>query len=164
MGNTHEGIAGAGDSMKPLVIGNIKNFKLPNGASRNWKKNVELGEVESVYACLREWSFPELVQIAAVAGYIPWDVQMYASCNFLAVNGSVKWHTDTGSGINVACLVISKNYLGALPELITRWGALELRSGDVFVFNTDKGHAWISEDFCALASITAKKTRKTLKP
>jgi hypothetical protein len=146
--------------MIPLVIGSIKDFKLPKGARRNWENDVEPGEVESVSACLREWSFPKLIEIAAAAGYEPWDAQMYASCNFLTINGSVKWHTDIGSGINVSCLVVSEDYLGALPELITRWGALELRAGDVFVFNSNKGHAWVSQDFCALASITVRKTRK----
>jgi DNA modification methylase len=71
--------------MIPLVIGSIKDFKLPKGARRNWENDVEPGEVESVSACLREWSFPKLIEIAAAAGYEPWDAQMYASCNFLTM-------------------------------------------------------------------------------
>ena len=146
--------------MKPAVIGKIPKFKLPKNCRANWENIVEPGEVDSISASIDEWSFPALVKLAAAAGYVPHDAQMYASVNFLPVNGSIKWHTDIGSGINVACLAVSEDYLGGLPELITRHGAQELRHGDVFVFDADKGHAWIANDFCVLASITARKKRQ----
>ena len=144
--------------MKPLVIGRIEKFKLPRKCRDDWEG--EPGEVDSISASLDEWSFPALVKLAATAGFTPRICQLYASVNFLPVNSSIKWHTDLGSGINVACLAFSNDYLGALPELITRYGALELRRGDVFSFDADKGHAWVSNEFCVLASITASKQRR----
>jgi hypothetical protein len=147
--------------MKPAIIGKIPKFKLHKSFKADWVNKVGPGEVDSITACIDEWSFPKLVKLAAAAGYVPHDAQIYASVNFLPVNGSIKWHTDTGSGINVACLAVLEDYsLGALPELITRHGAQELRQGDVFVFNADKGHAWISNDFSVLASITVRKQRQ----
>ena len=148
--------------MKPLVIGRIEKFKLPKKCRDGWEG--EPGEVDSISASLNEWSFPALVRLAAAAGFVPRDCQIYAPVNFLSVNSSVKWHTDPGSGINVACLALSDDYLGSLPELITRHGALELRCGDVFVFDADKGHAWVSNEFCVLANIATRKQRRVGRP
>ena len=139
--------------MKPRLIGRIDNFQHPK---RNWEEMVEVGEVELCTSSLEEWDFPDLVALANAAGYIPCQIGMYASVNFLPVNGSVKWHTDAGIGLNVACLVSNDSSIHPLPELITNHGALEVSPGDVFVFNSDQGHAWLSHDVCVLASITVK--------
>jgi hypothetical protein len=145
--------------MKPEVIGTIEDFQCPQ---IDWESMVEPGEVESRTSTPDEWSFPQLVNVAVTAGYAPchaWGG--YASVSFLSVNGSVKWHTDPGSGINVACLVSHETNLYAKPELITRHGAMEISTGEVFVFDSNKGHAWISQEVCVLASITVRRRRKS---
>ena len=142
--------------MKPALIGRIDNFRHPK---RNWEEMVEVGEVESCRAFLEEWDFPALVALANAAGYTPCQTERFASPSFLPVNGSVKWHTDAGCGVNVACFVSNNSSIYLLPELITKHGALEVSPGDVFVFNTSQGHAWLSHDVCVLASITVKRKR-----
>jgi hypothetical protein len=142
--------------MKPRLIGRIENFQHPQ---RNWEEMVEVGQVESYPASLDEWDFPALARLANAAGYVPCQTGIYASVNFLPCNGSIKWHTDPGSGVNVACLVGNGGSIYSLPELITKHGALEVSPGDVFVFNTNQGHAWLSHDVCVLASITVKRKR-----
>ena len=120
---------------------------------------VEVGEVDSCRASLEEWDFPALVALANAAGYTPCQTEWFALASFLPVNGSVKWHTDAGCGVNVACLLSNDSSFYPLPELITKHGALEVTPGDVFVFNTSQGHAWLSHDVCVLASITVKRKR-----
>jgi len=142
--------------MKPRLIGRIENFQHPQ---RNWEEMAEVGQVESFTASLNEWDFPALVGLANAAGYTPCLAKHFAPVNFLPVNGSVKWHTDSGCGVNVACLVDNSRSIYSLPELITKHGALEVSPGDVFVFNTNQGHAWLSRDVCVLASITVKRKR-----
>jgi len=142
--------------MKPRLIGRIENFQHPQ---RIWEGMVEVGLVESYTASLEEWDFPALARLANAAGYLPCKADLYASVNFLPCNGSIKWHTDPGSGVNVACLVNHDSSIYPLPELITKYGALEVNPGDVFVFNTNQGHAWLSHDLCVLASITVKRKR-----
>jgi hypothetical protein len=142
--------------MKPRLIGKIDNFQYPQ---RNWDEMVEVGQVELYRASLEEWDFPALVTLANAAGYVPCQAGMYSSVSFLPVNGSIKWHTDSGLGINVACLVGNDSSIYPLPELITKHGALEVSLGDVFVFNTNLGHAWLSHDLCVLASIAVERKR-----
>jgi hypothetical protein len=142
--------------MKPRLIGRIENFQHPQ---RNWEEMVEVGQVESYTASLEEWDFPALARLANAAGYVPCQADSYASVNFLPCNGSIKWHTDPGLGVNVACLVNNDSSIYPLPELITKYGALEVSPGDVFVFNTNQGHAWLSHNVCVLASITVKRKR-----
>lgn len=143
--------------MQPTLIGRIDNFQHPQ---RKWEEMVEVGQVESYIASLEEWDFPALVALANAAGYTPCQTGRFASVSFLPVNGSVKWHTDSGCGANVACLVSNFSSIYPLPELITKHGALEVTPGDVFVFNTNLGHAWLSHDVCLLASITVKRKRR----
>ena len=142
--------------MKPTLIGRIDSFQHPK---RNWEEMVEVGQVESYLASLEEWDFPALTALANAAGYLPCKADRYALASFLPVNGSVKWHTDAGCGANVACLVSNDSSIYPLPELITKHGGLEVSPGDVFVFNTSQGHAWLSHDICVLASITVKRKR-----
>ena len=144
--------------MKPTLIGRIDNFKHPQC---NWEEMVEVGQVESYTASLGQGDFPALAALANAAGYAPCKRVLYASINYVIANGSIKWHTDTGCGTNVACLVSNDNSIYPLPELITKHGRLEVTPGDVFVFNTNHGHAWISHDVCVLASITVKRKRKS---
>jgi hypothetical protein len=144
--------------MKPRLIGRIDNFQHPQ---RNWEEMVEVGQVESYITSLDEWDFPALARLANAAGYVPCQTGRYASVTFLPCNGSIKWHTDPGSGVNVACLVGNGGSIYPLPELITKHGALEVSLGDVFVFNTNLGHAWLSHDLCVLASITVKRRRSS---
>ena len=143
--------------MKPTLIGRIDSFQHPQ---RNWEEMVEVGEVETYRASLEEWDFPALVALANAAGYTPCQTERFASVSFLPVNGSVKWHTDPGCGVNVACLVSNNGSIYPSPELITKHGALEVSPGDVFVFNTSQGHAWLSHDVCVLASVTVKRKRR----
>jgi len=83
---------------------------------------------------------------------------MFPVAAYLAANGSIKTHTDKSSGLNVACLIAAEKHWDK-PELLTRHGALEIGLGDVFVFNADLPHAWLSNDFCVLASIQVKRRR-----
>ncbi len=142
--------------MKPRLIGRIENLQHPQ---RNWEEMVEVGQVESYLASLDEWDFPALARLANAAGYVPCQTVIYASASFILCNGSIKWHTDPGCGVNVAYLVGNGGSIYPLPELITKHGALEVSPGDVFVFNTDQGHAWLSHDVFVLASITVKRKR-----
>jgi hypothetical protein len=144
--------------MKPRLIGKIDSFQHPQC---NWEEITEVGQVESCRASLEKWDFPALVTLANAAGYVPCQAGRYSSVCFLSVNGSIKWHTDSGLGVNVACLFGNDSSIYPLPELITKHGALEVSLGDVFVFNANLGHSWLSHNVCVLASIAVKRKRSS---
>ena len=49
---------------------------------------------------------------------------------------------------------------GDEPQLITRHGPLNVKEGDLFIFNADQGHAWVSNGACVMVMATIAKQRQ----
>jgi len=89
------------------------------------------------------------------------SLNYYASCSLIYVSGCIEWHDDPGYGVCASVLLYQNKRKGYdnFCQLLTRHGGLSLRIGDVFVFDANKGHAWLGNVDCLLAMMTTKKVR-----
>lgn len=118
---------------------------------------------EPVFQVLRECAikngmFPRLLRGQAGA---------YNMADFLVTSGSISTHTDPKLGTVLTWLVDARqNPLtpcgqeGMATELITEYGVLGLRVGDLFVFNANTRHALLTNHACIFAQTQVGLKRK----
>ena len=153
--------------MKPAVL----TRQTPNNRKQiaeyiKQLKSSELGEVEPKTVEIENEFIQELLYLGSTHANLKYKpCTHYSSPSILLLKGSVGMHDDHGMGL-LLNWVLKVNNLSRSPwsshgpELITKQGCLEIREGDVFVFDANKDHAWLSNDRCLLAQVTVKKTRK----
>ena len=86
----------------------------------------------------------------------------YSSHEFAVITGSVSTHIDKGYGLVAGALLYATKSKRRDPdsiELVTAHGGLPLCIDDVFVFDANKWHGWISNVTCLIALMTIKKVR-----
>lgn len=92
------------------------------------------------------------------------DISLYTGTCVLPLACSTGWHTDNGLGLLLNWLIGLRDIDGfvdlARPQLVTRNTVLDLEVGDIFVFNANVGHAWISNSACLLVQmpVSVKKS------
>lgn len=146
--------------MRPRIIATDLEIYCPTKLLENDHWQIDEGEVAS-RSTMPQDLLP-LIHAAECAGYsLATRQSMFARAAYLATNGSIKTHTDETAGLNAACIIAAGRGFDC-PELITKHGSLELKAGDAFVFNADLPHAWLSNDFCVLASIQVKRRREVI--
>jgi hypothetical protein len=123
------------------------------------------GEVETQGKNLLSPGFKQLLQVAQISGYEPRECRLYQSCSHVVVNGSVSWHEDYSLGVVASTVIAAFDSNGDEVEVSSTTGELQLLTntlkpfvvpGDVFIFDTSRGHAWISPFRCVLAQMTVK--------
>lgn len=104
-------------------------------------------------------------------GYSYRQCKSYSDVSILNLSGSVLPHTDRGLGLIANWLFYQKDLdnfedhgkslktYNDRSILVTKRKNLELSVGDVFIFNGDKEHAWMSNFHCTLIQVTVKKVR-----
>jgi hypothetical protein len=157
--------------MKPHVLKNIQiDFQWPEiaNAVREDLGNGRpyLGEIEPQAAGNNDPLIAKLLDVGQEHGLAFKEQSWYTGSSYLPIRGSVPWHNDSGIGLLLNWLVMSAN-LGGYKDcmyhndchLLTRHGQLEIKVGDIFVFNGNIGHAWISNSQCMLVQTTVKTMR-----
>lgn len=142
--------------MKPAILPHPPIMRPPiDKALRRLKLN-NPGEIDS---CDIDSSWDSAVFFAHLrdCGYHPRDCRRYPSLSLTFVEGACRWHTDPGFGIVACWLVHSENSLGDDAQLITRHGPLDMSQGDLCVFDSDHGHAWLSNAACVMVMATLSK-------
>lgn len=97
------------------------------------------------------------------------EMQFFAGNCLLPLALSTGWHNDKGLGHVLSWILCYKDFEGicelSSAQLITRNAVLDLNVGDVFVFNADVGHAWLSNSMYLMAQMPVKpiKNRSALK-
>ena len=94
-------------------------------------------------------------------GYKQRECQKYSPLTLTYVNGSCRWHDDHGFGLVACWLLYSENFMGDDAQLITRHGPLDMREGDLCVFDANQGHAWISNGVCVMFMATVKRSQRS---
>ena len=160
----------------PLYIGSISSHhlnrpdqKIPIGGEAASDCPL-LGSVDVEHMCEGD---PILAQMAAVCsqnGFALNDMHPgpYAVRDYTYGAGSVGPHTDKHMGPTLGVLVATKSLCRGLVEqmpsgfcyLTTKSGNLEVRLGDVFIFNADNEHSWISNFRWVLGIHSVRKLRK----
>jgi hypothetical protein len=151
-----------------LLSRNVK-FK---GKLPRFDPSVLLGEIEPSQLIPTDSMCKSLLALLPVYGLKRRDPRLYSSPTFLQVKGSVGMHRDSEFG-NVLSWLVKKQAIGRhyaeyeSIQLITKSAdPLELRVGDVFIFNADYDHAWISNYNCMLlqVAVSGRVKPKNVKP
>lgn len=148
--------------MKPvMLVKPQKPPRVPAGLIRN-TRDLSLGEVDSLSVAPDD--FPDWVAFIGhlrQCGWRPRACNRYSEYTYTYVNGSCPWHEDPGFGKVAACLLHRYSDLCITTQLITKHGGCDLRLGDLVVFDSDYGHAWIGHGPSVFAMVTVAPIRKT---
>lgn len=126
------------------------------------RKVPELGDIEEVESKLQDQAIQAIIKAAKNNGYkYANDRLHYSNHSYDIINGAVGWHKDPGLGKVALALLNNGHNDTSGCQLITKHGALNVHQGDVFVFNADEDHAWISNSWCIVATVTVSKSRRT---
>ncbi len=143
--------------INPKLAG-IPAKKLLEIERRSWLGDVEPLDLETPSDC-----YQALLKHALQHDLKPSPVPHYNDKCILPLAGSVGWHHDDGMGLLLSWLIhesqLSRKEHASDKQLIYPGGAIDVRVGDVFLFNANKGHAWYSNSRCTLAQMTVTKTR-----
>ena len=143
--------------MKPIRVGTISHPSIRVDYLDDWGP----GMIDSVGA-VPESVLAAIEPVLSRAGWELEDRIGQHSHDITVVNGAAFSHTDCDYGTVAIALV---DYpLKAKTELITRHGGMEMRLGDVVIFDSDKWHAWIAHGPCALAALCVSPLPTTTTP
>ena len=166
--------------MKPQVLDNIQiDFQWPEIAAKVEKEldkdDVYLGEIKPQSARNDDPLIAKLLDVGKEHGlvyrkqnfYPGSSYVFYPSSSYLPIRGSVPWHDDDGIGLLLNWLVASRDLHGYKDNLdynkchlLTKHGQLRVQVGDIFVFNGNIGHAWVSNSQCVLVQTRVSASRK----
>jgi len=147
--------------MKPLTLAQPAITAPPWGHCVELCKGLDLGEIDTIPLdpCLTDLDlFSDHLERC---GYRRRQCHRYATLSFTYVNGSARWHDDPGFGPVVCWLLYTENPLGCDAQLITRHGPLDMRVGDLCIFDANKPHAWLSNGICVMLMMTVAKLPKS---
>lgn len=146
--------------MKPIhLVPPAKKPSFPRFLLSDAKSN-EIGEVDALKVDPKEFGFDLYIKHLAQCGWRPRRCVLYQAVSLTYCNGSVPWHSDPGFGKVAACLVHKKPNLGNVTQLITKHGPCDMELGDLIVFDSDHGHAWIGHGTSIFAMVAVAPIRK----
>jgi len=89
---------------------------------------------------------------------------LYTGCCLLPLYLSTGYHDDAGLGLVLNWLIDVSSFHGHRtpfsPQIAVQGKSLDLRVGDVFVFNASLSHCWISNHHCMLVQVPVSRSRK----
>lgn len=153
--------------LDPLPSHHLSLFTPSQATAWADEQRLRRGQLRVCACSPDESGFPELVGHLNEQGYAPSSRRFNTTYDFTYVNGPITWHEDQGNGLTALLLVNSTApstlahdypYVG---ELITSAGAFPLDPGDIVVFNSDSGHAWLSDFRCTFATVFVRRKRKS---
>jgi hypothetical protein len=139
-----------------------KEFLMDNLPS--YTGSINAGEIDPIALESDHEVAQELEKLAFAYGLKPREPRRYTGRCLLPLALSTGWHVDEGLG-DVLCWMLANEALEGIddmnrPQLITRSAVLEIDRGDVFVFNANTGHAWVSNSSCLIAQVPVSKGQK----
>jgi hypothetical protein len=111
-----------------------------------------LGSAQFCYASRDDIELNNLRQVCDIHGLAAQmhNSEFFYPSGYFYGAGSVSPHTDDGKSLTVAVLVATRDLSEDLEnideycQLITRDQCLNIKPGDVFIFNGHRKHAWIA--------------------
>lgn len=151
--------------LDPLPPYNLELFTPSQPTAWSNEQRLRRGELRVCFCLPSDVGFPELVGHLDEQGYSPSRRHLNSTCDFTYVNGPIVWHKDKGNGLTALLLVnstkpstLAHDY-AHVGELITSAGAFPLDPGDIVVFNSNNGHAWLSDFRCTFATVFVRRKR-----
>jgi hypothetical protein len=142
--------------MKAMILERnvIPKCKLPK--PERFSVNL-LGEVDPLQIVPGDPMCDELLALLPRYGLKRKNPKHYSSPSFISLYGSVGWHHDSPLGNLLTWFVKKQSFDGSTDlstvQLITRSCVLDLHVGDVFIFDSNIDHAWISNSTCTLLQV-----------
>lgn len=156
--------------MKPVHLGWIdpaesgipaRKFKVIAKTMQEWLGEVEEHEPEDETTSLLK-TFAERHQLAYRKAE-----KFFVSDSLFSCRGSVSYHSDKGLGLVLTWIVheceLKHHETSRTSQLVTRDGCIDVGLGDVFLFNADAGHCWVSNRATVFAQIAVKRLPSFLK-
>ena len=147
--------------MKPINLGNIpvtesllEQGDFDKDSIHRVFKNTYPGEICPRYLEAKNSLLSTLTNFLKSKGYRYNPCDLYVDKGVLPLVGSVGMHTDEGLGLMASWLVFDEEPAegnGEAPELVTNgFGHLKVHTGDIFIFDSEIDHGWISNNNCLL--------------
>lgn len=146
--------------MKPLLLAPLAINHPPIAHAIKAAHLLDRGEIDSKSMDVSFWDSASFFKALQDRNYRKRECQKYAPLTLTYIDGSARWHTDPGFGLVACWLVYSENYPGFDAQLITTRKPLDLRENDLCIFDSDQGHAWISNGVCVMVMATVAPIKK----
>lgn len=171
--------------MEPQIL--ESKAELPTGQKKRLskifalsRKRALLGNVDPITLCFDEPVLVVLSEAIKNHSFRQRDCFGYSPRSCVTLRGSVGMHDDPGFGLVVNWFIAQRSlpflgeenysakgvwagddcYFADQVQLISNGKGLSLLPGDIFVFDANKPHAWISNYDCLLIQLTVGKQRK----
>ena len=154
--------------LKPPSLVTIKD--LANDRFLTKDANMSVGEVYTAEIDKEQPSnaLANFFRVLVNSGYAMRESQLFASLSLTYCKGSVQPHDDEGFGLSALWLVsvkpLHKNQREFYPEKPLLYSSkqwLDVRLGEIIVFDTNNEHAWLSNYHCSMIMQTVRKARRT---
>lgn len=122
--------------------------------------NTFAGQIKSDPIDVSSWDPSPLFDVLKEHNYQRRKCRYYNSLSLTYINGACRWHTDPGFGVVACWLVHCENDCGYNAQLITKHGALEMFENSLCIFDSNKGHAWISNAICVMVMATITRFKR----
>ena len=128
-------------------------------------KGMSVGEVYDT-GISKEPCF-DFFQLLIKNGYATRNSTYYSSLSLTYCKGSIELHRDERFGlvalwlVNVKPLHKSQQGIGLRPSFYSSRQWLELRIGEIIIFDASKEHAWLSNYHCSMIIQTVRRVRRT---
>jgi hypothetical protein len=145
--------------MKPILLASPPRLpRLPKDAIAITRR-FTIGEIDSDTVIPDSPDWLQFLQHLEQCGWRARDCHRYSSHTYTYLNGSCCWHDDPGFGKVACCLLYRHRDVCIDTQLITRHGGLNMRRGDLVIFNANYGHAWIGHGPSVFAMVTVSPIR-----
>jgi hypothetical protein len=144
----------------PSIVGRLDpvNAGFRKADYRRLLKDIYPGDVDPLTLEVENKAYQELLGYANLKGLKRRKVTLYNPQSLLPIVGSVGWHSDQYMGLVLSWILYKEPLISQKDsytmQLITRRKALDLGPGQVFLFNADADHAWVSNYKCIMAQLT----------
>ena len=155
-------------TLKPPSLVTIEG--LANDKFLTKDANMSAGEVYTAEIDKEQPSnaLTDFFRILVDNGYATRESQLFASLSLTYCKGSVQPHDDEGFGLAALWLVSVKplhkhqrEFYPEKPLIYSSKQWLDVRLGEIIVFDTDKEHAWLSNYHCSMIMQTVRRVRRT---
>lgn len=155
--------------MKPKLLGRIDpakaKFSQRDLKSFARERGDRLGEIAEILSADEAREISEassvLKAFAKTKGLAHRQTRdFFASEAVFSCAGSIGYHTDHGLGLALTWILYEEElskYSAQNSQLVTRDGCLFVGVGDVFLFNGNAGHCWVSNRATVFAQIAVKQ-------
>jgi hypothetical protein len=149
----------------PSIVGRLDpvNAGFRKADYRRLLKDIYPGDVDPLTLEVNHKAYQKLLAYAELNGFKRREVSLYNPQSLLPIVGSVGWHSDEHMGLVLSWILYEEPLIpqkdSYTMQLITRRKALDLVPGQVFLFNANADHTWISNYKCIMAQLTVSYDR-----